>query len=78
LKRELRRYGYIWGVYVTPIERCHGLGRRLTETCVQALIELDCTHALLHAAPPGKGIYEGLGFVSTNEMRLTLKARPKR
>jgi ribosomal protein S18 acetylase RimI-like enzyme len=78
LKRELRRYGYIWGVYVAPIERCQGLGRRLTETCVQALVERGCTHALLHAAPPGKGVYEGLGFVSTNEMRLTLKTPTRR
>jgi ribosomal protein S18 acetylase RimI-like enzyme len=72
LKSSLRRYGYIWGVYVARHERRQGLGRRLTDACVQALVELDCTHVVLHAAPPGKGVYAALGFVGTNEMRLTL------
>jgi len=74
LKSGLRKYGYIWSVYVARHERRQGLGRRLTETCVQALIGLDCTHVVLHAAPPGKGVYQALGFVPTNEMRLTLPA----
>ena len=72
LRRELRCYGYIWGVYVAPEERRHGLGKQLTETCVQALRAEGCTHALLHAAPPGRGIYERLGFQGTNELRLVL------
>jgi ribosomal protein S18 acetylase RimI-like enzyme len=70
---ELRRYGYVWGVHVAAGERRSGLGRRLTEACVEALRTLGCTHVLLHAAPPGRGIYERLGFVPTNEMRLVLE-----
>ena len=72
LRRDVRCYGYIWGVYVAPDQRQQGLGRALTETCVQALREQGCSHALLHAAPPGRGIYDRLGFQNTNEMRLTL------
>ncbi|MEO8179067.1 MAG: GNAT family N-acetyltransferase [Deltaproteobacteria bacterium] len=72
LLREVRRYGYIWGVYVAPTERRQGLGHTLTETCGQSLRSQGCTHALLHAAPPGRAIYERLGFQGTNEMRLTL------
>jgi ribosomal protein S18 acetylase RimI-like enzyme len=72
LRRQLRCYGYIWGVYVAPEQRRQGLGRALTESCVQALRAQGCTHALLHAAPPGRAIYERLGFQGTNEMRLVL------
>jgi ribosomal protein S18 acetylase RimI-like enzyme len=71
---EVRRYGYLWGVYVAPAQRRHGLGRLLTERCIEALDALGCTHVLLHAAPPGRGVYERLGFQSTNEMRLTLRS----
>ena len=70
LLRQVRCYGYIWGVYVARDARRQGLGRALTEACVQALRAQGCTHALLHAAPPGRGIYERLGFQGTNEMRL--------
>jgi ribosomal protein S18 acetylase RimI-like enzyme len=73
LRAHVRRYGYIWGVYVAASERRHGLGRTLTETCVEALRAQGCTHVLLHAAPPGRGIYERLGFQGTNEMRLPLE-----
>jgi ribosomal protein S18 acetylase RimI-like enzyme len=72
LRRDVRSYGYIWGVFVATEERCRGLGKQLTETCVQALRVQGCTHALLHAAPPGRGIYERLGFQGTNELRLVL------
>jgi ribosomal protein S18 acetylase RimI-like enzyme len=72
LRREVRCYGYIWAVYVAQEERRQGLGKQLTESCVQALRAQGCTHALLHAAPPGRGIYERLGFQGTNELRLVL------
>jgi ribosomal protein S18 acetylase RimI-like enzyme len=70
---EVRRYGYVWGIYVAPAQRRRGLGRRLTERCIAALQAIGCTHVLLHAAPPGRGVYERLGFQPTNEMRLTLR-----
>ncbi|MEZ4428537.1 MAG: GNAT family N-acetyltransferase, partial [Nannocystaceae bacterium] len=33
LTPDVRRYGYLWGVYVGPDYRRAGLGRRLTERC---------------------------------------------
>jgi hypothetical protein len=33
---------------------------------------LKCTHAILHASPYGKPLYESLGFVPKNEMILEL------
>ena len=72
LAPEVRRYGYIWGVYVAPEARKVGVGAKLTSRCLDALRGSGCTHALLHAAPMGAGIYERLGFQGTNEMRLSL------
>jgi len=72
LKGSLRRYGYVWGVYVEPEHRRSGLGEMLTARCVDALRDEDCTHVLLHAAPMAERLYERLGFESTNEMRLPL------
>jgi GNAT superfamily N-acetyltransferase len=71
----VRRHGYIWGVYVVADERRAGLGRRLTKACVEALRAIGCTHALLHAAAPGRGVYERLGFEATHEMQLDLAPR---
>jgi ribosomal protein S18 acetylase RimI-like enzyme len=72
LMPEVRRYGYLWGVYVVSEARRAGVGEALTSRCVEALREDGCTHALLHAAPMGAGVYERLGFQPNVEMRLTL------
>jgi ribosomal protein S18 acetylase RimI-like enzyme len=72
LRPSVRRYGYLWGVWVAGSHRRLGLGRALTERCVEALRADGCSHALLHAAPMGLPLYEQLGFTPTNEMRLTL------
>lgn len=70
LRPSVRQYGYLWGVWVDAAHRRQGLGRRLTQTCIDALYEEGCTHVLLHAAPMGRALYEELGFAPTNEMRL--------
>ena len=67
-----RSFGYVWGVHVAADERKGGLGRRLTEACVEALRARGCTHAVLNASPSGRSVYERLGFQPSNEMRLTL------
>lgn len=72
LRQDVRRFGYVWGVHVRADERRAGLGQRLVEACLAALRAMGCTHAVLHAAPPGRGVYERLGFQPTNEMRLPL------
>lgn len=67
-----RRYGYIWGVYVDAVHRRGGVGERLTTACIESLRDDGFSHALLHAAPMGRAIYERLGFAPSNEMRLEL------
>jgi ribosomal protein S18 acetylase RimI-like enzyme len=63
--------GYILGVYVHPGYRARGVARRLTELAVAFLREVGAKNILLHASPFGRSIYEKLGFVPTNEMRLS-------
>jgi GNAT superfamily N-acetyltransferase len=64
--------GYIWGVYVEPAYRHQGIGKQLTRRSLQHLKSIGCTHAVLNASPFGKSLYEQLGFMDSNLMRLTL------
>jgi ribosomal protein S18 acetylase RimI-like enzyme len=72
LAEESRKYGYIWGVYVEPDYRRQGIGEKLTGMAVDYLKSLGCTRAILHASPIGKPVYDRIGFVESNEMRLDL------
>lgn len=72
-KPSFRKYGYIWNVYVESDYRCRGIGSKLTSKAIEYLRTLDCTHAILHASPQGKPVYEKLGFVAKNEMILELE-----
>ncbi|QUY43076.1 GNAT family N-acetyltransferase [Acaryochloris marina] len=72
IHRDQRHYGYIWGVYVESAYRRQGIGRKLTEVAVEYLRSQHCTHAILHASPWGKPVYEQIGFIPSNEMRLEL------
>ncbi len=65
-----RKYGYIWGVYVTTEVRKQGIATQLTRACNDYLKEIGCTKVVLHAAPMAKRIYEKLGFTPSNEMIL--------
>lgn len=69
---DKRKYGYIWGIYVTPESRGQGVARALTERCLTYFTHIGCTKAVLHASPMGKLVYERLGFVASNEMTLEL------
>ena len=71
-KPDFRRYGYIWNVYVESDYRRRGIATKLTQKAIDYLNSLNCTHAILHASPQGKSVYEGLGFVPKNEMILEL------
>ncbi|MEM8827802.1 MAG: GNAT family N-acetyltransferase [Cyanobacteria bacterium P01_G01_bin.19] len=71
-KPSFRQYGYIWNVYVEPAYRRQGVGSKLTREAVNYLRSLNCTHAILHASPQGKPVYEKFGFIPKNEMILTL------
>ena len=74
-KPGIRKYGYIWNVYVESAYRRQGIGSKLTNKAIDYLRSLDCTHAILHASPHGKPVYEKLGFVTKNEMILDLNSR---
>ena len=67
-KPDFRQYGYIWNVYVESDYRRQGIATKLTKKAIDYLHSLNCTHAILHASPHGKSVYEGLGFVPKNEM----------
>lgn len=72
LREDCRQYGYIWGVYVEPDFRRRGIARQLTQLALEHLHSVGCTRAILHASPSGRPVYEKLGFVISNEMRLDL------
>lgn len=71
-KPDFRNYGYIWNVYVETNYRRQGIATKLTQEAIKYLHSLNCTHAILHASPYGKPVYENLGFVPKNEMILEL------
>lgn len=72
-KPSFRQYGYIWNVFVESDYRRQKIGTKLTNRAIEYLRSLDCTHAILHASPYGKPVYESLGFIPKNEMILDLK-----
>lgn len=67
-----RKYGYVWGVYVAPPYRGWGIAKALTGACTDHLKSIGCTRILLHASPMGRPLYETLGFVPSNELKLEL------
>ncbi len=71
-KQNFRNYGYIWNVFVESAYRRRGIATKLTKTTINYLQSLNCTHAIIHASPHGKSVYENLGFIPKNEMILEL------
>ncbi|BAZ70432.1 MAG: GNAT family N-acetyltransferase [Pelatocladus maniniholoensis HA4357-MV3] len=67
-----RKYGYIWGVYVDFPYRGQGIAKQLTSMAIDYLKAIACTRVILHASPLGKPVYDRLGFVPSNEMRLDI------
>ncbi len=72
LADDHRRYGYIWGVYVDADHRGQGIAKQLTSMAIDYLKAIACTRVILHASPSGKPVYDRLGFVPSNEMRLDI------
>ena len=58
-------------VYTEPAFRRRGLARALMEKVIAWSREAGIDSLVLHAAPDGRPLYEQLGFIQTNEMRLT-------
>jgi GNAT superfamily N-acetyltransferase len=64
---------YLHSVYTEPDYRKRGLAQRIVQTMIDACREKGLKRVNLHASPAGHSIYETLGFLPTNEMRLLLK-----
>jgi GNAT superfamily N-acetyltransferase len=66
------RRGCVMNVYVDPIYRRQGLARSM----VMALLAWSREHSvrilILNASHEGRGLYESLGFTTTNEMTLLM------
>jgi GNAT superfamily N-acetyltransferase len=63
----------IINVYTEPEFRGQGLARRLMLLMIQWLKDQGLSSVVLHASDAGRHLYETLGFIPTNEMRLALK-----
>jgi GNAT superfamily N-acetyltransferase len=68
------RRGWIQNVYTEPEFRRLGLARRLMETVLGWCRAEGFYTVSLHASRDGKPLYESMGFLQTNEMRLTLQS----
>ena len=67
--------GYVWGVYVEPSFRGHGIGTKMTRAAIAHLKTIGCTRVLLHASTFGHSLYERIGFVESDEMKLNLLSK---
>lgn len=64
------RQAMIVNVFTEPDYRRQGLARRLMETVLEWSHLNGLDSVVLHATPAGTPLYESLGFVTSNEMRL--------
>ena len=68
---ELGPEAIVLNVYVDPAWRRRGVGEALMRAALDALAARGIRRVVLHASESGRRLYERLGFVPTNEMRLT-------
>ena len=69
---ECRR-ATILNVYTEPEYRRRGIARQIMETMITWCREEGFARVTLHASEYGRPLYESLGFVDNNEMRLNLR-----
>lgn len=67
---ELGPEAIVLNVYVEPAWRRQGVAEALMRALLEALAARGVRRIVLHASDEGRRLYERLGFVSTNEMRL--------
>jgi GNAT superfamily N-acetyltransferase len=70
---HLRR-ATVLNVYTEPAYRRQRIARGLMETMLEWCREQGFASVNLHASEFGRRLYEEMGFVPTNEMRLTFQA----
>ena len=63
---------YVHSVYTKPVYRRLGLARQILNAMIAECHARGLPRLTLHASNEGRGLYEQLGFVPTNEMRLML------
>jgi GNAT superfamily N-acetyltransferase len=66
------RRGNILNVYTHANFRRRGLARELMKAALAWCSENGVDTVILHASDSGRSLYESMGFVPTNEMRLRL------
>jgi ribosomal protein S18 acetylase RimI-like enzyme len=69
--QDVRR-AYVYNVYVAPEHRRKGLAHRLMNELLEHCRQEGIKTVWLHASDEGRSLYEKMGFVATNEMKLTL------
>jgi GNAT superfamily N-acetyltransferase len=62
--------GNILNVYTCPQSRRKGLARKLTERAIEWCRANRVGTVILHASDAGRPLYQSMGFVPSNEMRL--------
>lgn len=67
------RRAYLLNVYVRPDARGLGLARALSGAAIEATRARGIRVLSLHASEAGRPVYEKLGFLPTNEMRLLVE-----
>jgi ribosomal protein S18 acetylase RimI-like enzyme len=68
---ELGPEAMVLNVYVEPGWRKRGVGEALMRALLDDLARRKLRRVVLHASDEGRRLYERLGFVPTNEMRLS-------
>lgn len=68
---ETRPQALVVNVYVEPAWRRRGLAALLMRHVLEWARDSGIGSVVLHASDEGRPLYEGLGFVQTNEMRFT-------
>ena len=63
----------ILNVYTEPEYRRRGIARQIMETIIVWCRQEGFARVTLHASEQGRHLYESLGFVDSNEMRLNLR-----
>ena len=66
------RVWYIMNVVTVPRYRLQGVARRIMQAMLAWLAERGIERVALHTTEMGKPLYEELGFVDSNEMKLKL------
>ena len=69
--------GYIFNVYTDTDHRRKGLGRRVVQAALDWCAAKGIRYVSLHYSEQGKSLYEDMGFVQSNEMRIVLSPPPK-